>query len=383
MHERLVPLDGKDVPYLYGMDCAGEIADAITTMMDRADSAVLVADRRVAGHADVIAARLRAVLPVTRYDVEAGDRQKRLPLVEEILEHAIARGATRGSVVIGMGGGMVGNVAGLVAALMYRGTRLVHLPTTPVAAFDSVLSVKQAVNLSGGKNLCGTYYAPSLIACDLRWLAGVPDAEMLTGLAEMVKNVLAVLPARQDVLIDALHRLSVDRESALLDLLEIGREAKAPFLRVDPRERREALIFEYGHTTGHALEFVARGAMSHGEAVAWGMLVAAEVSRMLGHLDSRDVERHYQLIRCLRLPDAATRLGGMDPDAVRGILAKDNKRGYLPHVAGQIAMVLLDAPGHVLTGDGGYPLVPVPIDLPLAALDTVIRSVNREPVRGA
>jgi 3-dehydroquinate synthase/2-deoxy-scyllo-inosose synthase len=276
-----------------------------------------------------------------------------------------------------MGGGMVGNVAGLASALLFRGIRLFHLPTTPIAAFDSVLSVKQAVNLRGGKNLCGTYHRPSLIACDLRWLAGAPPAQLLTGLAEMVKNVLAVVPDLEDELVEAIAELELDPGAALLKLLRIGRAAKEGHLRADPRERRQALVFEYGHTMGHALEFTSRGEIDHGEAVGWGMLVAAEVSHGLGHLSGEDVERHYRLLSRLRLPDLRGRLERIDPRQLRAVLCRDNKRGYLRCEPDQISMVLLESVGKHLTGPEGYPLVNVRADDAMRALDRVVQALDR------
>jgi 3-dehydroquinate synthetase len=378
--ERQVPLDGTDVPYRYGVDCTAKVVQTLAELAATADTVVFVADRNVSVHAEPITRALAEVVPVAPFAVDASERQKTLTLVERIVEHAIALGATKNSVVIGMGGGMVGNVAGLAAALLYRGVRLVHLPTTPVAAFDSVLSVKQAVNLRSGKNLCGTYHAPSLIACDLRWLASVPHGELLIGLAEMAKNVLAVLPQRQDAFDRALRDLPREPMGALLELLDIGRVAKAPYLQRDPRERREALVFEYGHTMGHAMEFVSSGTMNHGEAVAWGMLVAGEVSHALGHLDADGLDRHYEVVSWLRLPPAAAGPGRLDRERLRAMLATDNKRGYLRCRRDEVGMVLLDSPGQAIVDSNARPLIAVPVDVVMAAFETVVGAATQERI---
>ncbi|MGY4644674.1 3-dehydroquinate synthase family protein [Cellulomonas sp. URHB0016] len=366
-----IPLDGTDVPYLYGVDVTRELVAALVDLVPGADLVVLVHDAAVAEHAAPVVEELRRRVPVTTIAVEAGEPRKTLSLVESIVDHAVAHHATRRTVVAGMGGGMVGNVAGLAASLLFRGIRLVHLPTTPVAAFDSVLSVKQAVNLSAGKNLAGAYHAPTLIACDLRWLTSVPHGQLLTGAAEMAKNVLAVVPERQPGLRRALDRLRDEPTAALLELLDIGCAAKRPYLASDPRERREALIFEYGHTVGHALEFLSGGRTTHGEAVAWGMLVAAEVSQALGHLADDDVERHYDVVSWLQLDPAPAWAVGFDPDRVRAVLATDNKRGYVRTSRDTVPMVLLEALGRPLADEHGRPLVPVPVDVVMSALDTV------------
>ena len=145
----------------------------------------------------------------------------------------------------------------------------------------------------------------------------------------MAKNVLAVLPQREEALGRALRELPEQPIDALLELLDIGRVAKTPYLDSDPRERREALVFEYGHTMGHAIEFVSAGTVNHGEAVAWGMLVAAEVSHALGHLSADDLDRHYRVVSWLQLPPAQASPGRLDRGLLRATLATDNKRGYL------------------------------------------------------
>ncbi|MEV5600815.1 iron-containing alcohol dehydrogenase [Streptomyces sp. NPDC052299] len=367
-------LDGKDVPYLYGVDVTEDLVAAMADLAVTADLVLVVRDRQVTEHAAAVLHGVSETVRVATMTVDAGEQRKTLSLVEDIVEFAIRQGASRSTVVVAMGGGMVGNVAGLAAALLFRGIRLVHLPTTPIAAFDSVLSVKQAVNLSGGKNLCGTYHAPSLIACDLRWLTTVPHDQILTGLAEMAKNVLAVVPERRLDLERALGRLGDAPATALLDLLDIGCTAKAPYLRTDPRERHEALVFEYGHTMGHALEFVSQGRLGHGEAIGWGMLVAAEISHSLGHLDRDGLALHHRLVGRLHLSPASTGPGALDPGRIRAVLARDNKRGYLSCAPDEVPMVLLRAPGHVVTGERGRPLVPVPMDLAMSALETVVGS---------
>ncbi|GAB3998698.1 hypothetical protein GCM10029992_25240 [Glycomyces albus] len=135
-----------------------------------------------------------------------------------------------------------------------------------------MLSLKQGVNLEAGKNLCGAYSAPSMICCDLSWMVTIPQAELLTGITEMAKNVLAVLPDWEDTFVEALAALPGQPISAFEGLFALGLEAKAPMLEDDPHERHRSLVFEYGHTVGHALEASSAGTMSHGEAVAWGIL---------------------------------------------------------------------------------------------------------------
>jgi 3-dehydroquinate synthase/2-deoxy-scyllo-inosose synthase len=379
-----------EVPYLYGADCEADLAAAVLDRLGDLDALLLVVDDRVTGHAARLATRLTRSTRVETFALRALPEHKTLGSVQDIMGFAIDRGLTRRSAIVAMGGGTAGNVAGLAASLLFRGTRLVHLPTTPVAAFDAVISLKQAVNLSAGKNLCGTYFPPTLIACDLRWLTTVPRADLLAGLAEMVKNVLVSAPGQENKLAAAIGALPTHPHEALRHLLEIGIDAKAPFLRTDPQERQAALVFEYGHTAGHALEFL--GGVSHGEAVAWGMLAAAEVGRRYG-LSEADVGTHRRLTALLDLPDPGPLIRRLDRTALRVALAADNKRGYGPCAPDEVLMVVLDAIGRpvvpgpataeagVSGGAGRPPLVPVPVNELMAAIDTVAAAHVREMVQ--
>lgn len=370
--ERILVFGDARVPYRYGIDCPGALTRTLIEHLDGADAVLVVVDDQVKDHADALLPELARHVRVETFPLDATERSKTLQSVQAILEHATQRRLTRRSVIIAMGGGTVGNIAGLAAALLYRGTRLIHLPTTPVAAFDAVVSIKQGVNLSAGKNLCGTYFAPSLIACDLRWLASVPRANLLTGLAEMAKNVLVAAPEQEERFAGAVGRLDRDLPSALHDLLTVGIDAKAPYLTGDPHERGPAIVFEYGHTAGHAIEFTYGGAVGHGEAVAWGMLVAAEVSRRLRGLDAATVAAHHRLTALLDLPDPRERFRHLDRAAVREALLADNKRGHGPCAPDEVLMVLLDGIGRPVVPDGRTPLVPVPVDIVMAALETAL-----------
>jgi 3-dehydroquinate synthase/2-deoxy-scyllo-inosose synthase len=367
MREGTLRIGTDAIPYRYGADCTDAIAAAIEAL--RPSSAVLVLDKAAEAHAGPLLERLR--IPVRPFLIDPNEEHKRLSLVGSVLDAAVEGGADRASVVLAMGGGLVGNTAGLAASLLFRGVRLVHLPTTPVAAFDAVLSLKQGVNLASGKNLCGAYLAPSLIACDLAWLATMPRSGLLTGVAEMAKNVLAVRPDREGDFLGALASLEQRPIDAFAILFSLGLDAKAPFLQDDPRERGGALVFEYGHTVGHALEAASAGTMGHGEAVAWGMLAAAEASAQLGLLDADGLERHYRLLAHLRLPPARTALGRFDRDALAARLAVDNKRGHLPSPPGVNPMVLLRRLGEPVRGDDGRPLIPVPTETALDAFEKV------------
>jgi 3-dehydroquinate synthetase len=367
---RSLQIGDHEFRYHHGYRAAPDLADVLSVELQRFDRLLVVVDRAVRAQYETLVGHLDDSVEVEAVYVDAHEGNKTLDLVGAVMERAVAVGINRRSAVVAMGGGFAGNISGMVAALLFRGLPLVHLPTSPIAAFDSVLSAKQAVNLSHGKNLCGTYLAPELVACDLAWLESVPADEFTTGMAEMVKNVLAVAPERREELLEAIRSRGVDPRGSLEVLLDIGVNTKSPFLAKDPYERREALVFEYGHTIGHAVEFASAGVMGHGEAVAWGMLVAAQVAHAVTGLSIDEVREHHRLTDVLLLDRG--RLLALDPDRVMALVASDNKRGYLPGIgAGHVPMVLLEALGAPALFHG-RPLVPVTVQELREALDVVI-----------
>jgi 3-dehydroquinate synthetase len=307
-----------------------------------------------------IVARLSQHAPADLLTHEAGERRKDLVAVGELAEAALARGADRGSVVVALGGGITGNIAGLMAALLFRGIRLVHIPTSLIAVLDSVLSLKQAVNTSVGKNLVGTFYAPVEVLADTAMLRTLPRRETISGLCEAIKNALAIRPEMIELLRRELRPDARYEDAPMHAFIVESLVAKASVTIDDERECRAGLVLEYGHTVGHAIEHVAAGGLSHGEAVGLGMIAAAEISHRLGHLDAAAVALHRELLE--QAGAATTVPAWIDLDAVVHRLGFDNKRGYLKDTDRSLAMVLLRGYGDPLWQDE-RPLVPVPMAL--------------------
>ncbi|WP_200260293.1 2-deoxy-scyllo-inosose synthase [Streptomyces sp. HSG2] len=359
-----IALGGTRYPYFYGHECMGRIIDSIAGY--DADRFIVVTDDNVlALHGESLLPRLGEHAPVQVLSLPAGDGMKALPNLAAHLEQAIASGATRRSVVIAFGGGVPGNLAGVVAALLFRGVRLVHIPTTTVAAMDSVISLKQAINSGSGKNHIGTYHTPEAVYLDVALLRTLEGKQLRSGLCEATKNCLAIRPQS----ISDLRRVLADGDlaspSTLLWLLEESLEAKISVTERDRYEQKAGLILEYGHTVGHAVEICdqrLRGAegISHGEAVMFGMLAAARISAAVGGLTQDDVSMHDELAYALGAP--VTVPDGLSIADVVNAVRLDNKRGYLPVSAGEAAMVVLDELGKPM-GSRDLPLVPVPMDL--------------------
>ncbi|MFJ3726428.1 2-deoxy-scyllo-inosose synthase [Streptomyces sp. NPDC090045] len=365
-------MEDASFPYRLGTDCAEDVVERLAAY--GASSYLVVADTTVAELYGLgLTARIgKEAGPAHLLTHEVGEVHKGLATVGALAEQALGHGADRRSVIVALGGGVTGNIAGLLASLLFRGISLVHVPTTVVAMLDSVLSLKQAVNATFGKNLVGTFHQPVEVLADTAMLRTLPEREIRSGMGEVVKNALAIRPSMLDRLGAALRPDARYDDETLRWIIAESLAAKADVTREDKHERRAGLVLEYGHTVGHAVEHASHGQVAHGAGVAVGMTIAAEVSRRLGHTDGRLVSLHRELVAAAGVEPAIP--AHVDPARVKNWLTYDNKRGYLEHRPGHTPMVLLSEPGHVLH-TGPMPLVPVP----LALLDEV---VDEAAVRG-
>lgn len=278
-------------------------------------------------------------------DLDTSETNKTMNQINILLEKLMLDGITRDSYLIALGGGIVGNIVGLCANLLFRGIKFIHMPTTFLAATDSVLSIKQAVNSSLGKNTYGTYYKPEMILMDFNSLKSLPKRDYNSGIAELVKNFLTIIP---DDINDACSILNTDVKYSYSDfmyLLEMSIKAKSIFLKNDMYEKKDGLIFEYGHTVGHAIEFLTKGAIKHGEAVAFGMLVAGEISFSCGILSGDDLKVHYSLIQEIDALCYIKELLVFDNKQLLELLQYDNKRGYINCGHDEYPFILLKSLG--------------------------------------
>ncbi|MER6020307.1 2-deoxy-scyllo-inosose synthase [Streptomyces anulatus] len=309
-----------------------------------ADRFVVVAD---AGLPDRLVAAaeltLSAVAPTLVVKAKADETEKSLTVLDRIAEQALRSGITRRSVVVALGGGVVGNLAGLLAALVFRGIRLVHMPTTLLGMSDSVLSLKQAVNSRCGKNHLGTFHAPVLVWNHLDFLESLPVDETRSALCEMIKNVLGIVPERYDEVASLLRADGHYTPEVLTRFIDLCVDAKTAVMREDHTEKHEALVLEYGHTTGHAAELLTGGRLRHGFAIGVGMLAAARMSRELGLLDRSDEAAHRRLLELNGAPTALP--AGLDARSLLDVIRLDNKRGYVPGRTGTLDFILLEALG--------------------------------------
>ena len=286
------------------------VGHGVIDQLDEMLSALVPTPRRVALITQPsIGIEVSTSLPLHRFEIGIGEQFKTLATVQQLCEGFADAGLTRGDVVVGVGGGMVTDVAGFAAASYHRGISVVHVPTTLLGMIDAAIGGKTGVNLPQGKNLVGAFWQPSGVLCDLDALATLPEREVRCGNGEMAKY----------------HFLTGD-DLAALDLeARVARcvEIKAEVVASDERESGRRAILNYGHTLGHVVEALCGyGTYLHGEAVGIGMVAAGELSLELGLWSADDQRRQRAVIEAAGLP---MRWPELDPQAVLRCLQGDKK----------------------------------------------------------
>jgi 3-dehydroquinate synthase len=284
---------------------------------------------------------------VARCILPDGEAHKTLATVSTVFDALVESGMNRDCTVLALGGGVVGDIAGFAAACYQRGVDFLQLPTTLLAQVDSSVGGKTGVDHPGGKNLIGAFHQPVAVVADTDTLQTLPDRELRAGLAEVIKYGLIRDEEFLGWIEDNLQRLVGRDPEALMHVIRRCCECKAAIVARDEREQGERAVLNLGHSFGHAIETGSGyGSWLHGEAVAAGMLMAAEFSRRLGWLGSPEVERVRKLLVRAGLPVEPPRLG-----RERGLeLMRLDKKVR----AGRIRLVLLERLGRaVCTGD--YP----------------------------
>ncbi len=238
-----------------------------------------------------------------------GEVAKCLETVETLCRDFTRFGLTRADVVVAVGGGVVTDVAGFAAAVYHRGTAVVHVPTTLLGQIDAAIGGKTGVNLAEGKNLVGAYWQPSGVLCDTDVLGTLPAREYRSGLGELAKYHFLTG--------EDLGPLPMDERVAACVRI------KAEVVAADEREEGRRAILNYGHTLAHALETAGRYGLRHGEAVAIGLVYAAELACHLGRIDHRRVAQHRRVVAEYGLP--ATLPPASAPQELVELFARDKK----------------------------------------------------------
>ena len=229
---------------------------------------------------------------------------------------------TRSDAVVSVGGGTVTDLAGFVAATWLRGVQVVHVPTTLLAMVDAAVGGKTGINTAEGKNLVGAFHEPAGVLCDLAVLGTLPHADLVAGMAEVVKAGF-IADTRILSLVEADPSAALAWDGPVLrELVERAIRVKAEVVAADLKESWLREVLNYGHTLGHAVEQVEQYRRRHGEAVAIGMVFAAELALRAGVLGEEDVARHRSVLSSLGLP---TSYDGSSFDELLTVMRRDKK----------------------------------------------------------
>ncbi len=317
-----VALGERSYPILIG---AGAMADNSSLRSALPGNRVMVVTNETV--APLYLDALERALGEVRADVcviPDGEGYKTLATYESVLDSLLAHGHPRTTTVIALGGGVVGDIAGFVAATYQRGVAFVQVPTTLLAQVDSSVGGKTAVNHPRGKNMIGAFHQPNLVLADTDTLRTLPDREFRAGVAEVIKYGVIKDPALFQFLIDERAAILARDEPALRHIITRSCAIKAAVVAADERETGERAILNFGHTFGHAIEVLTEFELLHGEGVALGMVMAADLSARLEWLDADTARRIKRLVADYGLPIVPP-MNRLAPDDMLDVMGRDKK----------------------------------------------------------
>jgi 3-dehydroquinate synthase len=353
-----VDLGDRSYPILIGPGLLAEAGQLIRAWAPARQAAIIADENVWRLHGPTLLGSLEAAdLPSRHFIIPAGEATKNFAKVEELSRDLLQAGIERGDLVIALGGGVTGDLAGFVAGIVRRGMRFVQIPTTLLAQVDSSVGGKTGVNTPEGKNLVGLFHQPSLVIADIALLETLDPRQLRAGYAEVAKYGLIGDAAFFDWLEDNIDALLSGDVATRVEAVRVSCAAKARVVAADEREAGQRALLNLGHTFGHALE-AATGfgeTLFHGEGVAIGMALAFELSAELGLCAAGDAERVSAHLARAGLPthisDIAAPLG--DADAMIALMEQDKKvtGGRLTFILARAigeAFVTRDVPGDIL-----------------------------------
>jgi 3-dehydroquinate synthase len=350
-----VPLGSRSYPIYIGKAISEELASAIERLAPPPSKVVIVYDNRVEHIATAIANEVGLdTANIHRIDIPSGEESKSILQLEHLWKRLYRCNADRKAIVIAVGGGVIGDLAGLAAATWNRGVRFLQVPTTLLAMVDSSVGGKTGINLPDAKNVIGAFWQPVLVWADVKSLDSLPTREFRSGLAEVVKYGVILDSGFIDFLETEADAILSRREDVLVEIIRRSCLLKAKVVAEDELETTGLrAILNYGHTFGHAIESLTDyGTLLHGEAVSIGMTMAGYLSVALHRWNQRSLDRQTRLLERFGLP---TQIAG---DAAKAIaedrmieaMMHDKKNAY-----GQLRLILPSRIGAVETVSGVSP----------------------------
>ena len=351
-----------EYPVWVGWGTLPQLGQRVSGILSAA-AAYVITDEGAQRHARRAQASLEADgIPAHIFILPPGERSKSLEMAEHLYQWLAGRRAERGHLLVAVGGGVVGDLTGFVAATFLRGVPYGHVPTTLLGMMDAAIGGKTAVDLPQGKNLVGAFYQPRFVLSDVQTLQSLSDRGRKSGWAEAIKHGLILDEGLLSDFEDNAEGIVSLDEGLSTDIIRRSVAIKADVVSRDERETLGVrVLLNYGHTIGHALEAsTGYQRFLHGEAVSIGMIGAARIGKAMGMLSDEDVQRHQDLLRRFGLPVHAD---DIDARAVRAAMGADKK------TAGRtLRWVLLDGIGRAVTRE----------DVPSQLVDSTIRSLGSQ-----
>lgn len=345
-----VPVDLSERSYKIeiGTDCLWQIGPIVERIGD-VTHAIVITDTNVqTPHAEEVAAALAKedLLRVDLLAVDPGELTKSIDMAAALWNGLLEMNADRKTLLVAVGGGVVGDLVGFVAATFARGIRFLQVPTTLLAQVDSSVGGKVGINLEGAKNMVGAFLQPVAVLIDTETLDTLPGREYRAGLGEVVKYGMIMDEEFFEQIEASVEKLNDRDHETLIEIIARCCQLKAEVVRQDEREETGLrAILNYGHTVGHAVEMLSGyGTVLHGEGVAIGMVAVSRLAEKLGRIVRSTTERQVELLRALGL---STELPELDVDKMMAVMMRDKKVAH-----GRLRFVLPDRIGHVeLVGD--------------------------------
>ena len=317
---------------------------------DCVQRAVIVSDQSVnATHAKTVAEALQdASITIDHLTIPSGEASKSLAEAERLWNEFARLKIDRKTAILAVGGGVIGDLTGFVAATFSRGLDFWQVPTTLVAQVDSAIGGKTGVNLPAGKNLVGAFWQPRGVVADISTLTTLPDREYVSGLAEVVKYGMILDTDFFHWLEDNALRVRDREKRSVAHIVRRSAELKTLVVERDEREITGLrACLNYGHTFAHAFETATGyGTLLHGEAVSLGMMAAASLACSMNRIDQLVVDRQQKLLETLGLPVSTTTLNGIEDNDLLGIMSRDKKS-----IGGKLRFILPSTIGEVETVD--------------------------------
>ncbi|SFE33973.1 3-dehydroquinate synthase [Alteribacillus iranensis] len=338
MEELVVTTDHTSYPVFIGEGIRHQCSSLLYDILKERSKVLIITDETVAElYADDVVRSVSNALSAGVCKVPSGETSKSMDVYHKVMTACIQEGLDRQSIIIALGGGVIGDLAGFAAATYMRGIPFIQMPTTLLAQ-DSSVGGKTGINHELGKNLIGAFHQPAAVLYDTETLHTLPDKEWRSGFAEMIKHAYIKDPEFLTWLKENVHSLEDIKDSQLLRFLKRSIAIKAEIVKEDEKESGVRAFLNFGHTLGHAVEKESGyGGMTHGEAVAAGMIFAMKVSNRLGY-SKWDVTQEAEWLKALGYPIEAP--SQYSSHQLIEVMKNDKKASK-----GNITFVLLEKPG--------------------------------------